>query len=117
MTKVDPTTALDNFFSVIRDRAVADPEFARSLCDAIGATVVFRGEEAANAVDPVMEARHGVERFRETFLSFPAKDLKRLLKDYSLASPQDMKGKSKAPQLVDLLWERASQKLNDLRPS
>lgn len=116
MTK-SPIDALDNFYGIVRERAIADPKFAEALCRAIGAQIEFRGADAVAAVDPVLEARHGAEKFRETFLSFSAKDLKKMLKDFALASPQDMKGKTKPAQLVDLLWERSAQKLKDLTPS
>ena len=116
MSGADPTVALDQFFSVIRQQATNDPQFARALCDAIGANVTFNGDAALYAVDPIVEAEQGVESFRTTFLTFAAKDLKKLLKDFGLASAQDMKGKTKVPQLVDLLWERSNNKLRDIKP-
>ncbi len=113
--EIEPVEALDRFFSIIRERANSDPLFARQLSDAIGHTVVFRGEEAIQSIDPIMVARQGANEFRETFLSFSAKDLKKILKDFGLASAQDMKGKNKPALLVDLMWERASIKLRDYK--
>ena len=114
--QLDPVEALDRFFTIVRDEAAENPAFANRLADALGSTIMFRGEDATSAVDPILLAEQGIEVFRESFLTFPAKDLKKIMKDFGLATTQDFKGKSKPPQLVELMWERASRKLYDLKP-
>ena len=108
--------ALDRFFTIVRDEAAANPRFARRLTEALGMEVMFRGEDAVDAVDPILMADRGSENFRKTFLTYKAKDLKKIMKDFALATPQDFKGKTKPPQLVDLMWERAQNRLYDLKP-
>lgn len=108
-----PAEALDRFFAIIRQEAIDNPRFAARILNALGAKVVFRGDAAAASVDPLQVALQGYDEFRATFLSFPVKDLKALVKDFSLATTADMKGKGKAPQIVDVMWAGASAKIKD----
>lgn len=110
---MDPIEALDRFFAVVRQEASDNPSFAARLLGALGANVVFRGEAAVNSVDPLLVALKGHDEFRTTFLSFSVKDLKAIVKDFGLATTADMKGKTKAPQIVDQMWIGASAKLRD----
>jgi hypothetical protein len=107
---------LDRLFSNIREEATADPKFARRLLEALNVTVIFRGDQAASSVDPVIVASNGYEHFSETFHTFKPAQLKKMLKDYGLATAQDMKGKTKTPQLVELMWRGAQAKLQDIAP-
>lgn len=117
--RVDPTEALERIFEVIRQEASSNPSFARRMLDAAGVTVVFSGSDAAKAVDPILAAARGdYASFRESFMSFPEKDLKNLIKGFGLATDEEVKGvKSKPKQsgLVDLMWEGASRKLGERR--
>jgi hypothetical protein len=97
-------------------RPNADPRFARRILDALNVTVIFRGDQAAQSVDPVIVAAQGYEQFSETFHTFKPAQLKAMLKDYGLATAQDLKGKMKVPQLVDLMWRGAQAKLSDISP-
>ncbi|MGI9387211.1 MAG: hypothetical protein ACR2OX_07245 [Methyloligellaceae bacterium] len=108
--------ALERFFTIVQDEAAANPQFARRLTEALGMEVSFNGEEAVYAVDPMLIADQGADKFRKTFLTFKAKDLKKIMKDFALATPQDFKGRTKPPQLVDLMWERTHNRLYDLKP-
>lgn len=112
---IDPAEALDNLFQVVREEALRNPAFARRLLVAVGCTVEFRGEQALAAVDPVLVAIRGPEEFRRTFLSMSAKEIKKIGKDFSLIEESETKKKSVAA-LVDLLWERASERMHDLVP-
>lgn len=111
--QIEPVEALERFFAVIRQEASDNPSFAARLLGALGVNVVFRGDAAASGVDPLQVALQGYDEFRATFLSFPVKDLKALVKDFGLATPADMKGKSKAPQIVEVMWAGASAKVRD----
>jgi hypothetical protein len=110
---LDPIEALDRFFLVVRQEASENASFASRLLDALGADVLVRGEAAVALVDPVQVALKGIGEFRATFLTFSVKDLKALVKDYGLATAADMKGKSKAPQIVDVMWLGVQAKIKD----
>jgi hypothetical protein len=110
-TKADAAQVLDRFFAVVRQEAADNPKFASRLLDALGVEVVFRGEAAAASVDPVQVALRGQEEFRKTFLTFPAKTLKAISKDFNLATPADLKGKTKPPQIVEVMWSGAQSKI------
>lgn len=113
--RVEPAEALERLFEVIRQEASSNPTFARRMLDAVGATVVFSGAEAARVADPILIAARGdYASFRESFMSFSEKDLKALLKGFALATDEQVKGvktKPKQAGLVELLWEGASRKL------
>jgi hypothetical protein len=113
---IDPAGALDSVFRIIRDEALNNPKFARRLLEAVGYTVEFRGEQALAAVDPVLVAMRGLEVFRQTFLSMKVKDVIKIGKDFNLVESHEVK-KKKPSELVDLLWERASERMHDLIPS
>lgn len=115
--KLPPNEALEKIFEVIRLEAAANPSFARRMLDAVGVTVVFQGTEAAKMVDPIVQAsRSEYADFRESFLTFSEKDLKDILKNYSLATTEQVKNvktKPKQSGLVDLLWDGARRKLEE----
>lgn len=110
---IEPTKALDEFFAVVRDQAVRNPAFGASLLEALNVQVIYHGDAAAEVIDPVALVRQGQEEFRKTFLSFDDKQVKKFLTDFSLASKTDI-GKLKGPALVELLWDRASTKYQEL---
>ena len=113
--RIDAAEALDTLFQIVRQEALSNPKFARRLLEAVGYTVEFRGDAALAAVDPTLVAERGLDEFRRTFLSMPAKALKKIGKDFSLIETQETAGKT-LPQLVELLWERASERRRDLVP-
>jgi hypothetical protein len=111
---MDAAEALDRFFAVVRDEASSNSRFAARLVQAIGNTVVFRGSDAKHAVDPVQVAMQGQEEFRRTFLSFSPAELKAMAKEFNLATTDDLRGKTKTPQIVEVMWDGARSKLHDL---
>lgn len=111
--ELDPATALDRFFSIVREEALANPRFAARLSEAVGYNVLFRGSENLPAIDPVRVALKGQDEFRQTFLSFKAAELKKLIKDFNLATASDLAGKTKPTQLVEVMWLGASAKIRD----
>lgn len=113
--KFDAAEALDRLFQVVREEALANPKFARRMLDAVGVTVEFRGEESLAAMDPLLVALRGPEEFRRTFLSMKAKDVSKIGLDFNLIEKEETRGK-KIGVLVDLLWERASERMRDLFP-
>ena len=111
--EIDASQALDKFFAIVRDEATRNSRFAARLVDALGYNVVFRGNEAKYAVDPVQVALKGVEVFRQTFLSFSAAELKAMVKDFNLGTQADLRGKTRVPQIVDVMWQGAIAKVKD----
>jgi hypothetical protein len=116
---ITPGEALERIFEVIREEAANNPKFAHRMLDAAGVTVIFSGPDAAKVADPIVVAARGdYASFRESFLGFPEKDLKGLLKGFALATDEQIKGvktKPKQSGLVDLLWEGAQRKLGERR--
>lgn len=110
---IEPTKALDQFFAVVREEAIRNPAFGARLLEALNVQVIYHGDAAAEVVDPVALVRQGPEVFRKTFLGFDNKKLKKVLKDFGLASQTDI-GRLGGPQLVELLWKRASTKHEEL---
>jgi hypothetical protein len=60
-------------------------------------------------------ALRGPEEFRKTFLSMTAADIKKVGKTFSLMENHETVRKP-VGALVDLLWERASERVHDLVP-
>jgi hypothetical protein len=114
---ISPEEALDRFFNLIREQALQDRHFGRRLLEAVGVTVIYRGDDARDAVDPVLLAADGRETFEKTLNSFKVADLKTLIKNFDLATTSDMKGKKKKADLIDLAWQGAKGKRTDTVPS
>jgi hypothetical protein len=116
---ITPGEALERIFEVIREEAASNPKFAHRMLDAAGVTVVFSGPDAAKVADPIVAAARGdYASFRESFIGFPEKDLKGLIKGFALATEEQVKGVKTKPKqggLVDLMWEGATRKLEERR--
>jgi hypothetical protein len=91
---ISPEEALDRLFTLIREQAFQDRQFGRRLLEAVGVTVVYRGEDAVDAVDPVLLAAEGREVFEKT-----------LNGNFDLATPADLKGRRKKADLIELAWK------------
>lgn len=111
--EIDAGQALDRFFAIVREEAMNSPRLAVRLAEAAGYRVLFRGSESLPAIDPVQVALLGQDDFRKTFLSFKPAELKKLIKDFNLGTAADLAGKTKAPQLVDVMWAGAQAKIRD----
>ena len=116
---IDATTALEKFFEIVREEAAVNPQFGKRLIEAVGYKVIYRGDEAKSIVDPVLVAMEGQDEFRRTFLSMKQKDVEKIGLDAGLIQ-KPPKG-TKAPrltlqQLVDLLWDRSKERIEDLVP-
>lgn len=117
--RVDPIAALDKFYQVVREEATSNPTFGRRLLEAIGYTVIYRGDEAMEAVDPLLVAMKGKEEFFRTFLSFPDREIERIGVSRGLLLKGAIgKGKTKltTAQLVDQLYVRTTDRLDDMFP-
>ena len=112
---IPPGEALDRLFSVIREEATANPTFARRLLEAAGVPVIFSGEEAALAADPVLiAARNDYASFREMLTTFPDATLKKMVTSFGLGTAEDVRRVKTSPKKVgyiDLMWEGARRKL------
>jgi hypothetical protein len=113
---ISPEEALDRLFMLIREQASQDRQFGRRLLEAVGVTVIYRGDDAFDAVDPVLLAADGREAFEKTLNSFRVADLKALIKSFDLATAADMKGRKKKADLIELMWQGAKGKRDDTVP-
>jgi hypothetical protein len=107
--------ALDRFFQIVREEAANNPRFERRLLEAVGFHVFYRGEEALVAIDPVLVAMKGREEFRRTFMSMRAADIRKAGKSSDLFRSSERLPTSPGG-LTELLWDRASQRLENLTP-
>lgn len=109
-----PSEALERLFEVIRQEASANPTFARRMLDAVGAPVMFTGNDAAAAADPiVLAARTDYTAFREAFLTFTEAQLKKMLKGFGLATDEQVRNVTSRPRkdgYIDLLWNGAQRR-------
>jgi len=118
MTKpaqINPTEALERLFEVIREEAAANPTFTRRMLDALGVTVNFTGPDATLAADPVLiAARLEHDEFREMFQTFADADLRKMLKNFGLATAEQIKNVKTKPKkigFIELLWDGARRKI------
>ena len=118
MTKraqLSPTEALERIFEVIRQEAAANPTFSRRMLEAVGISVSFTGSDASLAADPILvAARHEYDAFREMFQTFTDAELKKMLKNFGLATDEQLKGVKTKPKkigFIDLLWDGARRKI------
>lgn len=98
---------LDDFFGVIRRKAADDPKFAHDLVEALGANVLFEGEDIVGVVDPVvLVTKRDVAKFKAIFADRTVAQLKAIMKASNLAETSEMTGLRK-PDLLDLLYRSA----------
>jgi hypothetical protein len=113
---ISPEEALDRLFTLIREQASQDRQFGRRLLEAVGVTVIYRGEDAVDAVDPVLLAADGRDAFEKALGTFKVAELKALIKSFDLATAANMKGKRKKADLIELAWQGAKGKREDTVP-
>lgn len=113
---IEPGKALDDFFQIVKQEALANPAFGRRLIEAIGYKVIYRGSEAMAAIDPVLVAIEGLEPFRATFASMKVAEVKKIGEAAGLFQRGEKLPKGLGEQ-IDLLWQRAQQRLRDLSPN
>lgn len=102
---------LDQLFEVIREEARANPEFAARLVRATGGKVVFPERDKAVLLNPLdIAAREGPEGVVDHYTSLDASTLRRVLKEHNLATPVDVRTRSK-DDLLDMLARRACERV------
>ncbi len=112
-----PVEYIDRFFDELRTEVRSNPALAARLVKALGGNVVFENETKADVANPYALAAEGDKaRFLGVFGSMKIGDIKKVLKDYNLATRIDMTGKN-ADQLIDMLYNRASRKVNERKSS
>ncbi len=108
---------LDRFFDELRDEVRGNPKFASRVVKALGGTVVFENEARADVANPYILAANGSKsQFYSTFASMKIGQIRQVLRDNNLATRLDMAGKS-PEQLIDMLFDRASSKVNERKSS
>lgn len=108
-----PVEYIDRFFDELRAEVRSNPALAARLVKALGGNVVFEDEAKAEIASPYALAASGDKaRFFSIFGSMKLGELRKVLKDNNLATRVDMGGKS-AEQLIEMLFTRASRKVNE----
>lgn len=112
-----PVEYIDRFFDELRAEVRTNPQLAARLVKALGGNVVFDDEAKAEVANPVILASSGTKAsFYSVFSTLKPNQLRRVLKDYNLASTLDMAGKN-SNQLVDMMFDRASSKASERKSS
>ncbi|OYW43591.1 MAG: hypothetical protein B7Z38_00885 [Rhodobacterales bacterium 12-64-8] len=111
-----PVEYIDRFFDELRMEVRSNPKLAARLVKALGGNVVFEDEAKAEIASPYQLAAGDKARFFSVFGSLKLGDIKKVLKDHNLATRVDMTGKN-AEQLVEMLYARASRKVNERKSS
>lgn len=105
--EVPADLAIAAFVQAIKDAAAELPEFRSRLVDALGFTVLYEGAEQYQGANPATQAaRWSEDAFKRIWARATVTELKNTLKERGLASPDDLRGKSKA-DLLTLLYRRA----------
>lgn len=112
-----PVEYIDRFFDELRAEVRANPALAARLVKALGGNVVFDNEAKADVANPYALAAEGDRaRFFSVFGTMKLGDIKKVLKENNLATRVDMTGKN-AEQLVDMMYTRASRKVQERKSS
>ena len=116
-TGLTATDYLDRFFDELRDEVRSNPRFASRVVKALGGNVVFEDETRGDVANPyILAANASKSQFYTTFGTMKANQIKQVLRENNLATRLDMAGKS-TEQLIDMLFERASSKVNERKSS
>jgi hypothetical protein len=116
-TRLTPVEYLDRFFDELRAEVRSNPKLAARLVKALGGEVVFESDDKSEAANPYLLAAQGSKpKFLSVFGSMKLPEIKKMLKEYNLATRVDMNGKS-ADQLVEMMFERASAKVSERKSS
>jgi hypothetical protein len=112
-TRLNAVEYIDRFFDELREEVRSNPKLAARLVKALGGQVIFEDETRVDVVNPYVLAANGSRtEFYTAFGSMRPNQIRQILKDNNLATRIDMAGKSSA-QLVDMLFDRASSKVNE----
>lgn len=111
--KVTPVQYLDRFFDELRNEVRNNPDLANRLVRAMGATVKFELEDAADAANPfITAAETSRAEFFAVYSQLKLTQIKKILRQNNLATTVDMRGKD-AGALVDMMYDRAKTKLGE----
>ncbi len=117
-TRVRPVELLDRLFEEVREEARNNAVFADRLIKALSVSVVYEGEDALKASDPIYLASI---KEKTPFMAiynvpgFKLGALKKLIKDSNLATAEDLKVKRTKKQLIEFMYTRAVDKANERR--
>jgi hypothetical protein len=115
-TRLSAVEYIDRFFDEIRTEVRSNPRLASRLVQALGGQVVFESETRGEVASPFVLATGPKARFYAVFSAMKPNDLRRVLQNNNLATSVDMKNKT-PEQLVDMLFDRASAKVNERKSS
>lgn len=107
--EVSAQIALNKFLQTVKDAAAEDPKLRSRLVEALDLTVLYEGEEQFVGADPLKQAnRWSEDAFTRIWSKATVGQIKAALKDHGLATNSDM-SKKKKPELIELLYRRASR--------
>lgn len=106
---ISPNAALRRFLDAVADEADINPTFRNRLLLALDVPVMFEGQDDLATVHPVeLAVRYDEHTFKRIYGSLKSAALKKILVEHKLASAAEAGAKGiKAPQQVELLWDRA----------
>lgn len=107
----DAVDALDDFLDVLRREFRDNPEFAMRAVKALGGRVEFRGENAADLVNPLaLVQAEGRSAASQSLATFSITELKKIAKNRGLATSVDLKGRTHT-DVVELIVNRSERKI------
>ncbi len=115
-TRLTPVETLDRLFEEIREQARNDAGFADRLIRALDVDVIYEGEDALKASDPVHLAGF---KEREAFVAiynvpaFGVAAIKKLMLNAKIATKEDWGTRRNKKQLIEFMYERASDKAHE----
>lgn len=106
---ISPNAALRRFLDVVADEADINAAFRNRLLLALDVPVIFEGQDDLATVHPMeLAVRYDEHTFKRIYGTLKSAALKKILVERNLASAAEAGAKGiKAPQQVELLWDRA----------
>ena len=106
---ISPNAALRRFLDAVADEADMNPGFRNRLLLALDVPVIFEGQDDLATVHPLeLAVRYDEHTFKRIYGQLKSAALKKILVERNLASAAEAGAKGiKAPQQIELLWERA----------
>lgn len=109
---IAPDIALRKFLDVIAEEATINAAFRNRLLVSLGAPIMFEGADDLATISPVeVYVRYRDEgAFKRIYSTTKGPALRKVLTSSELATAADLPKTLKAPGLIDILWERASER-------
>ncbi|MCA8898300.1 MAG: hypothetical protein R3C00_04020 [Hyphomonas sp.] len=117
---LSPDQALKRFLAVVAEEADMNAGFRNRLLLALGVPVLFEGQDDIMSISPVeLVVRYDQDTFRRIYATLKPPALQKVLKESGLATkddlafPKSMKAPEKLDRMLDMLFERASDRASE----